>query len=128
VRFWSAETGESLPLIKQHSSTVERIAFSSDGRRVVTASDDHTARIWDAESGTPVGVPLRHEGEVKDAVFSPDGKLVATASSDKTVRLWNSATGEPLAPMRHDGRCRVVFSHDGRRLVIGQLGEGIARV
>ena len=43
-------------------------SFSPDGRRIVTASDDKTARVWDAESGKPVGEPLRHEDAVSAQV------------------------------------------------------------
>ena len=59
---------------------VTSAVFSPDGARVVTASDDKTARVWDARTGAPVGAPLQHAGAVTSAVFSPDGTRVVTAS------------------------------------------------
>ncbi len=77
-------------------------SFSPDGRRIVTASDDKTARVWDAESGKPVGEPMRHEGLVRAASFSPDGRRIVTASDDKTARVWDArkrqAGGRANAP------------------------------
>ena len=43
-------------------AAVNSAAFSPDGTRVVTASDDKTARVWDAATGKPLGEPMRHEG------------------------------------------------------------------
>jgi WD domain, G-beta repeat len=64
-------------------------AFSPDGKRIVTASSDKTARVWDAESGKPIGEPLRgHEDAVFSAAFSPDGKHIVTTSKDQTARVW----------------------------------------
>jgi WD40 repeat protein len=66
--------------LRGHTSDVNSAAFSPDGKHIVTASDDETARLWDAESGKPIGEPLRgHEGWVLSAAFSPDGKRIATA-------------------------------------------------
>ena len=65
-------------------------AFSGDGKRVVTASLDKTARIWDAESGKEIAVLKGHYGDrVLSAAFSGDGKRVVTASLDKTARIWD---------------------------------------
>jgi WD40 repeat protein len=72
-----------------HEGNVLSAAFSPDGKRIVTASADNTARLWDAETGHPISEPLKgHADAVLSAAFSPDGKRIVTASADKTVRLW----------------------------------------
>ena len=82
---------------------VNSAQFSPDGQRVVTASEDKTARLWDAASGKPIGEPMKHESSVNSAQFSPDGQRVVTASGDKTARLWDAASGKPIGePMKHE--------------------------
>ena len=56
-----------------HDGIVWSAAFSPDGSRIVTASDDKTARVWDARTGRPLMPALKHDGVVWSAVFSPDG-------------------------------------------------------
>jgi WD40 repeat protein len=74
-----------------HTNVVQSAAFSPDGKRIVTASDDKTARLWDAGTGKPIGEPLTgHAEAVNSAAFSPDGKHIVTASLDKTARLWEA--------------------------------------
>ena len=93
-------------------------AFSEDGKRVVTASNDRTARLWDAATGKEVAVLRGHDAAVKAAAFSPDGERVVTASDDKTARLWDVATGKHLAVLRHDATVEeAAFSPDGKRVV-----------
>jgi WD40 repeat protein len=72
-------------------------AFSPDGKRVVTASDDNTARLWDADTGKEAAVLKGHTNRVWSAAFSPDGKRVVTASADNTARLWDADTGKEAA-------------------------------
>jgi WD40 repeat protein len=54
-------------------STVDVVAFSPEGDRVLTGSGDYTARLWDARSGKLLGEPLRHENRVSAVAFSPEG-------------------------------------------------------
>ncbi|MBC7280723.1 MAG: hypothetical protein H5U12_04615 [Hoeflea sp.] len=51
-------------------------AFSSDGRRIVTASADKTARVWDGENGAAIAELVGHKDPVRSAVFSPDGRRI----------------------------------------------------
>ena len=75
----------------RHEGIVNTSSFSPDGRRIVTGSQDRTARVWDAESGKPLGEAMRHENAVPAASFSPDGRRIVTGSQDRTARVWDVA-------------------------------------
>src|SRR5262249_13066400 len=65
--------GEPVAPPLRHGSLVLYAAFSPDGERVVTASDDNTARVWVVRTGELLGGPLRLQGSVRQAAFSADG-------------------------------------------------------
>ncbi|MGA5508994.1 CHAT domain-containing protein [Streptomyces umbrinus] len=69
------------------------VAFSPDGRRLATASEDHSARVWDAETGTRLRT-LTHDNAVLGVAFSPDGRRLATASRPKTALIWQLKEGD----------------------------------
>jgi hypothetical protein len=95
---WDAQTGKPLTEPLRHEKAVRSVQFSPDGLRVVTASDDMTARVWDAQTGKPLTEPFRHEGPLYSAHFSPNGLQVITASVDKTARIWELTFGPVPAP------------------------------
>ena len=79
-------------------------AFSPDGARIVSGSDDQTVRVWDAASGAELLVLRGHEGPVYAAAFSPDGARIVSGSGDGTVRVWDAASGaEQLVLRGHEG-------------------------
>ena len=115
--------------ILQHVNRVNSAQFSPDGKHIVTASDDNTARVWDAKTGEPVTEPLKHEDSVNSAQFSPDGKYIVTASYDYTARVWDAKTGEPVTEsLRHEGPVySAQFSPDGKYIVTAS-DDNTARV
>lgn len=104
-------------------------AFSPDGRRVLTVSNDHLARIWDVETGAITTVLAGHVEWVWAGQFSPDGQRVVTASRDRTARVWDISTGKTIALL--DGNTKDVwtasFSPDGQQVITGSL-DGTARL
>ncbi len=112
-----------------HGSEVGSAQFSPDGRQIVTASEDGTARVWDGATGKPISEPMKHGSWVVSAQFSPDGRRVVTASWDGTARLWDAVTGQPLGePMKHQNFVSSAqFSPDGRRVVTASW-DGTARL
>lgn len=100
ARIWDAKTGRPLTPIMAHRYPIRTVAFSPDGRWVVTASNDRRAQIWNSKTGLPAGSPMLHRDGLTDAVFSPDGRRVATCSRDGTARIWSvpdgTAVSEPI--------------------------------
>ena len=64
------------------SGLITALAFSPDGKAVLTGSYDETVRLWNTTDGTPIGPKLQHQGYVWAVAFSPDGKTVVTGSND----------------------------------------------
>ena len=105
-------------VLKGHDGVLWSARLAPDGKRIVTASEDKTARVWNAENGDQPAILRGHTEGVRVASFSPDGRQVITGSTDKTARLWNAETGQQSAVLEHDGVVRsAAFSSDGRRVV-----------
>ncbi|HOP78488.1 MAG TPA: hypothetical protein PLD05_13415, partial [Thermogutta sp.] len=79
---------------------VNSAAFSPNGRRIVTASEDKRAIVWDATSGQKLLVLEGHTGMVVSATFSPDSRRILTASLDNTAIVWDATSGRKLLVLR----------------------------
>ena len=104
-----------------HSDCIKSVAFSPDGKSIVSGSDDKTIKVWDAGVGTDTLQPLRpaltasvlvaaslelkvekqsaHSDLVLSVAFSPDGKTIVSGSRDKTLKVWDAGT--PACPIPH---------------------------
>ncbi|KAJ7732746.1 WD40 repeat-like protein [Mycena maculata] len=110
-------------VLRGHNGEVNSVAFSPDGRRIVSGSYDNTVRIWDAETQEQIREPLHgHNSWVTSVAFSPDGRRIVSGSNDNTVRIWDAETQEQIREPLHghnDWVRSVAFSPDGRRIVSG---------
>ena len=110
-----------------HNGAVYSAAFSPDGQRIVSASEDKTARVSDARTAKEIA-RVTHAGRVFSATFSRDGRRVATASEDKTARVSDADSGREITRVTHSGSVfSVAFSPDGRRIVTASE-DGTARI
>ncbi|MDF5718538.1 MAG: AAA-like domain-containing protein [Rhizonema sp. NSF051] len=103
--------------LKGHTQAVNNANFSPDGKEIVTASFDNTAKVWDIK-GKLLSTLSGHTGFVYNAIFSPDDKEIVTASSDNTAKVWD-IKGKLLSTLiGHTARViNANFSPDGKEIV-----------
>ena len=107
----------------------DAVAWSPDGKYIVSGLDDKTVRIWDAATGQPIGAPLAgHTGSIESVAVSPNGKYIVSGSADMKVRLWNATTGRPIgAPLTgHKGSVDgVAVTPDSKYVVSGAFDKTV---
>ncbi|KAM3082705.1 hypothetical protein ACMFMF_002359 [Clarireedia jacksonii] len=115
--YWNA----LLQTLEGHTKSVNSVAFSPDGKQVVSGSSDRTVRLWDTATGQQILPVLEgHTSSVYSVAFSPDGKQVVSGSLDRTVRLWDTATGQQILPALEGHTSNissVAFSPDGKQVI-----------
>ncbi|MBK5941046.1 AAA family ATPase [Halochromatium roseum] len=120
--------------LKGHSGRIYSIAFAPDGKQLVTASMDKSARVWSPQ-GDALAILSGHQDRIYRADFSPDGQWILTGSRDGSIRIWKRPTGRRQQPQTLStflpleggagGVANAVFSPDGH-YVAGAYWENAA--
>ena len=102
-----------------HSSIVEAVSFSPDGRTIVSGSGDRTLKLWDTASGRELRTLNGHTDNVRSVAFSLDGRTIVSVSGDNTIKLWDTASGRELRTLSERGSSisAVAFSANGSKMV-----------
>jgi WD40 repeat protein len=121
VRVWDVASGKELLAFKAHRDLVRCLAFSSDGQRIATGSDDHAAEVWQAANGHELFPLDGHTVSIRSVAFSPDSQRIVTGSLDQTAKVWDAASGKELLTFKqhHVGIVSVAFSPDSQRIATG---------
>ena len=130
LKLWDVQSGK---LIKNfggrrgYSGDIGSIAFSPDGKQLVSGSRDKTLKLWDVQSGKELKAFKGHSGSVGSVAFSPDGKQLVSGSWDKTLKLWDAQSGKELKTFKghSDTIESVAFSPDGLQQASGGNGKTV---
>ena len=124
IVLWNAKNGEFIKRLVGHTDEVNWVAFSPNGKYLVSASSDQTARVWSIEN-PDTSLEFPHGSAVLRVSFSPDGTKFASSTTDNQAFIWNVARGadrsKPLFELTgHTAAVTsVAFSPDGRRAITG---------
>ncbi|WP_242051375.1 nSTAND1 domain-containing NTPase [Nostoc spongiaeforme] len=113
-------TGKEIKTFIGHLGNINSVSFSPDGKMLVTASNDNTAKLWNTTTGREIMTLTGHLYGVTSVSFSPDGKTLATASRDWTVKLWDTTTGKQIKTFKEFSSrvLSISFSPDGKSIAL----------
>jgi WD40 repeat protein len=127
LKVWDAATGRKMLTLTGHSSGVTSVAWSPDGKRIVSgsgwfvASNSGEIKVWDAATGQQLHTLNQPTVKVSCVAYSPDGSWIVSGSSDSTLNVWDAATGRKMLTLTGHvlGVTSVACSPDGRRIISG---------
>jgi len=130
IRIWDITNGQEIISISDYPrirNIFLSIAYSPDGKSIVSGHSNATIKLWDAASGEEIKSFIGHGNNVTSVAFHPDGSIIASGSGDSSIKLWEVNTGREIRTLTgHTGRMvggvrSVAFSPDGKFLVSGSV-------
>ncbi|CUU07126.1 delta-60 repeat domain-containing protein [Candidatus Kryptobacter tengchongensis] len=110
-----------------HTDDVTSVAISSDGKYIVSGSQDKTIKLWDISTGREIRTFKGHTDWITSVAISPDGKYVISGSYDKTLKIWDILTGREIRTFagHTDKVTSVAITPDGKYIVSGSQDKTI---
>jgi WD40 repeat protein/predicted Ser/Thr protein kinase len=127
VRFWEVPSLKELPGLEGDIGRAGSLAFSKDGKYLVTGRANGSIDVWEVRTRQKVDTLRQHNGWISVLAFSPDGQTLASASADQTIVLWSLEKRTSLATLKGHSHevWALAYSPDNQTLASGSGDETI---
>jgi len=131
IKVWEI-TNKEIPLLAEHTGSVDAVAFSPDDKLIASGASDKTIKIWDRATGKERFTLVGHSDGIQALTFTPDSKTLVSSGVDRNIRLWDVASGKELPRLpgqqqSFTGLTMVVpylmVSPDGKKLIVWEPRE-----
>ena len=126
ITIWDTNTGQRLHQLSGHTDLVTSLAFSQNGKILISGSHDRTIRCWNVQTRKNLGTLGSHDRGVYTVAFSPDGQYVASGGQDNKIRLWSldrkrdrSEESDKIITGHSKAVFSIAFSPDSKILASG---------
>lgn len=127
VEIWDVTTREKLASLVGHRDTIATVAFSRNGRLLLSAGKDNSIKLWDAGRWELVSTFRGHAGTINALAFSPRDDTFASAGHDRAVKLWDANTRQepPIIAATSKAVLCAALSPDGALLATGGIDKQV---
>jgi WD40 repeat protein len=127
---FDAKDGSNLNMYHVHTRSVLVVAWSPNGRYIVSGGMDNKVQVIDASTGKIIRTFQKHQGYVWSVAWSMDGNLIASGDDTGTVLIWNPENGQILSTISgHAGPVyEIAWAPIGSQRIVTASGDGKARI
>jgi WD40 repeat protein len=123
IKIWNLDKNK-VSTLRGHSDWfggINSVAFSPDGKTLVSGSKDKTVKLWHIDKEKELSTFTGHSDEVYRAVFNPNAKLIASCNKDNSLKVWRLDTAEKhnIFSAKIEGISSIAFSPDGKTIACG---------
>ncbi|MHC4560307.1 MAG: protein kinase domain-containing protein, partial [Planctomycetota bacterium] len=118
IKVWDATSGKEILTLCGHGRRVRTVAFSGDGKRIVSSAQDNIIKVWDAETGAELLTLRGHLYPCGSVTFSPDGNRIISGGWDEVIKVWDARVNHEVMTLgpHGSGAYSVAFSPDAKQL------------
>jgi len=136
VKIWNIANGSEIQNLTGHSNSIRSVIYSSDGKQILTASQDQSVRIWDTGNGKIIRVINDETGFFRNAIFSPNGRFITAYSYNNGnklyfIRIYNAGTGQEIISIsaQLSAPYDLAYSPDGKQLLVNTwINDGNTKI